>query len=252
LKVYLLSLGKCDVDKGRVLTPGIDVGTRSVNPVPGFLIQTADGTNIVVDTGMNKVHIEDPGYTFRGRPEAETIRPVMRPDDYIVPRLAELGITPPDVNFVINTHLHFDHCGGNIEFPQATFIVQREHYEFALTHDGFPKRDFDLAQLKYKLIEGEPELFPGIQVVLTPGHTPFHQSILVSTASDGAVLLCADAIYTQSNLDLQNWDGQADPAVARQSADKLVQLARRTKALMLFGHDPVQWPGLRHPPEYYS
>jgi N-acyl homoserine lactone hydrolase len=106
--------------------------------------------------------------------------------------------------------------------------------------------------LKYELIDGEPEIFPGVEAILTPGHAPWHQSLLVSLENDGHVLLCSDAIYCQDNLDHDSWGGQMEPEVARESAAKLLRVAGEKAAFMVYGHDPDQWRTLRHAPAYYS
>jgi N-acyl homoserine lactone hydrolase len=98
--------------------------------------------------------------------------PSKRPEDTIESRLAEIGLRPSDVHCLINTHLHFDHCGGNCAFPSTPILVQRSHYEHARESPTCPSRYFDLPDLTYELIDGEPELFGGVRAFLTPGHAP--------------------------------------------------------------------------------
>jgi len=92
----------------------------------------------------------------------------------------------------------------------------------------------------------------GVKAILTPGHAPWHQSLLVSLKNDGNILLCSDAIYCQDNLDHEAWGGQAEPEVARESAQKLLQIADEKDAFMVYGHDPDQWRRLRKVPAYYA
>jgi N-acyl homoserine lactone hydrolase len=89
-------------------------------------------------------------------------------------------------------------------------------------------------------------------MILTPGHAPHHQSILLRLQDSGNILLCSDAVYCQDNLDHDAWGGQADPELAKESAEKLVRIALEENALMIYGHDPDQWKTLRHAPFYYS
>ena len=72
--------------------------------------------------------------------------------------------------------------------------MQCRHYEYAREREDFPSLHFDLPSLTCELIDGEPELFTGVQVVLTPGHAPWHQSLLITLPNDGNILMCADAI----------------------------------------------------------
>src|SRR6266540_7065041 len=111
--------------------------------------------------------------------------------------LAELGYTPGDVRWVINTHLHFDHAGGDtyregvedggavrVSFPRATYVVQRRELEFARhtnerTAGSYLAHNFE--SVPFELIEGEAQVLPGIRALPTPGHVPFHQSVLIES-----------------------------------------------------------------------
>lgn len=252
MKLYILFLGEACVDKGAVLSPGVGDGRRVHIPIPAYLLELDDGKHVLIDTGMHPRHIDDPEYTFRGTEVSKVLLPVMRREDSLIRRLAELDLSPQDIEYVINTHLHFDHCGNNMLFKDATIFVQRRHYEAAKEHDAFPNEYFDIPGLRYELIDGEPELFPGVQTILTPGHAPWHQSLMISLKTDGYVLLCSDAIYCQDNVDHDTWSSQMEPEVAKESAAKLLTMADEKDAFLVFGHDPDQWKTLRHPPAHYS
>ena len=253
MRLYVLSLGRCDVDQGSVLTPGYGDGRHILIPIPAFLVETDDGKRILIDTGMHPVHIDDPDHTFRDIPGLpEILRPVMTREDTIQSRLAELGLSVADVTHVLNSHLHFDHCGQNDAFTEVPILVQRKHYEAALVEPAFPNEFFELPALRYEFVDGEQDLFQGIKCLVTPGHAPFHQSFMLDLPTSGKVLLCIDAIYTQDNIDHDAWGSQADPEAAKESAHRLKRLADREHALLVFGHDVGQWQSLRHPPEYYD
>lgn len=252
MELFILSLGEACIDKGAVISPGVDDGKRVHIPIPAYLIRTDDGKNILVDTGMHRVHVTDPEYTFRGTPTGDVLLPSMRQEDLLERRLAEIGLTVEDITHVINTHLHFDHAGNNELFTHRPIYVQRGHHEAATDNPVFPNEYWNLPDLEYELIEGDTEIFPGIEAILTPGHAPYHQSLLIRLPETGNVLICSDAIYCQDNLDFEAWGGQADPEAARVSAARLVQLARDENAMMIYGHDPAQWRQLRHAPESYK
>src|ERR1700754_1001832 len=98
MRLHVLSLGSCDVDRGSVLSPGIRDGERARIPIPAYLVETDAGDRVLIDTGMHAVHIDDPDHTF---PElADTLRPVMTDDDRIEHRLSEIGLAGGAVTHV--------------------------------------------------------------------------------------------------------------------------------------------------------
>jgi len=240
MELFALPLGDCCCPVETIL-PGVpDADLRTHLPVAGYLIKRDDDSLVLVDTGMNRLHIDDPDLTWRGTPNAPHLSVAMRPEDSLLFRLDQLGIAPQDVDFVINTHLHFDHAGNNDLLGDATFFVQREQFEHAKDNPSYPNQYWNLPSLSYELVDGEAQLFDGIRVIPTPGHTPGHQSIALELPETGSVILCGDAVYAQSNFDLDNWDGQEDPATARVSAYRLKDLADRTDARLFYGHDRIQ------------
>ena len=100
MRLHVLELGRCDVDVGAVLTPGVDDGVHKLIPIPSYLLELDSGERIVIDTGMHPAHIEDPDHTFRGKPLAEILRPVMGPEDLLEHRLGQLGLGLGDVKFL--------------------------------------------------------------------------------------------------------------------------------------------------------
>ncbi|MCU1614210.1 MAG: beta-lactamase domain protein [Frankiales bacterium] len=250
MEMFIIPLGTCSCPYEDI-APGVRDGTMVELPVPAYLVKLDDGKNLLVDTGMSRLHITDPGATWRGTGMNEALVPEMAPEDDLETRLTELDVRPTDIDYVINTHLHFDHAGNNELFERATFFVQREHYEFATGHPSFPNRYWNLPKLKYELLDGEMELFPGVEVILTPGHAPAHESVMVRLPESGNMVVCGDAVYTQDNLDHESWGGQADPAAAAESAAKLTRIAETENAILLFGHDPAQARRFHQSPQSY-
>jgi len=107
---------------------------------------------------------------------------------------------PRDVVCVINTHLHFDHCGGNRLFAGTPIYVQRLEREAARTEDYTIAAWVEFEGATYVELEGEQELLPGVRVLPTPGHSPGHQSVLVET-DDGLVVVGGDVAYTWTAFD---------------------------------------------------
>jgi N-acyl homoserine lactone hydrolase len=239
VRLSVLCAGHADVDKGAILTPGSGDGTRVLIPVPMYLVETGDA-RILIDTGMHPVHIDDPRHTFGGSPLDDAILPVMRPEDRLERRLAGAGLALADVTHVVNTHLHFDHCGQNDRFAGTAITVQRDAYETAVAEDRYAREYFERPELRYDLVDGDLELVPGVELIRAPGHAPGLQAVLVRVPAR-PVLLCGDAIAVPEQLERDNWLACADPAQARASARRLARLAEATGATMLFGHDPAQW-----------
>jgi N-acyl homoserine lactone hydrolase len=235
----ILPLGDC-ICAGAVLTPGHDDAVMTPVPVSGYLVTLDDGRRVLIDTGMSREHIGNPDLTFGGTPGARIITPDMTPADDIVSRLADAGLTPGDVDVVINTHLHFDHAGNNFLFTDSTIVVQREQYEFAEGHESFPNQYWNVPGLRYELVDGPAEVLPGVEVLPTPGHVPGHQSVVLTLPETGTVVLSGDAVHVAASYELDNWNGHMDPAAARVSAHVLRRLADEREGVLLLGHEPAQ------------
>ncbi len=242
--LYLMSGGWCDVERG-FLTAGIGAGERILVPIPMTLVDTRDGY-VLFDTGMNCEGIRDPDGTWG--PRAKTIHPRLVPEDDIRARLGELGVRVEDIRVVINSHLHWDHCGGNRLFRHCSVVVQRPEIAFArepsgLVGGGYMENHFELP-LKYELIEGDQEIAPGVYVITTHGHTPGHQSLRVDLDSGLRVALCADAAYTYATLE-QNL--LSDNVWSRPDTEKSLARLRGLGAegvMVIPGHEPALWERL--------
>lgn len=223
-------------------------------PVGAYLVQTDDGKNILIDSGFPESFIENPIELTGG------LIVEMSEENYIVNRLSSLGLRPEDIDLVACTHLDVDHAGGHAAFTNAEFVVQRQHYEIARESED-PRfaalRDqWNHPALRYRLIDGDTVLVPGVELIETSGHVPGHQAVLVRLPETGAVLLAIDAIPHSSMLDADTrWvmPIDMDEAGTRDSTRKLVEIAERESvSFIVHGHDSEQWKTLRHAPEFYS
>ena len=159
-----------------------------------------------------------------------------------------IEIDPASIDYVINSHLHIDHCGGNSHLPNATVIVQRAELAVA-RHNPEPGTyealDFDTGQ-PIRAIDGELDLFGDgtVRVVPTYGHTPGHQSVFVKLPK-GEVLLAGDCCYTERNLDVMVLPrATVDMEQGMLTFERLAK-ARAAGTRILFGHDGKQWATLR-------
>lgn len=220
-------------------------------PIPGYLVQTSDGKNILIDTGYPT---DD---AFLSHPDSQDIVSIVP----IVDQLTALGLTPRDIDYLVCTHFDPDHSGGHDAFRWSELIVQRTHYAFArsMEHERLEltRSHWNHPDLRYRLIDGDSELVPGVELIATSGHMPGHQAVLVRLPHTGPVLLAIDAADSATELDLstrlENNGFDLDPVEARESARKLFELVRHEGVtLTVFGHDAQQWPTLKHAPEFYS
>jgi N-acyl homoserine lactone hydrolase len=112
----------------------------------------------------------------------------------------EPELIPRSVACVVNTHLHFDHCGGNRLFGGTPIYVQRVEREAAREPDYTVPDWVEFEGAEYVELDGEAEIVPGVRVLPTPGHTPGHQSVLVDTDA-GLVVVAGDVAYTWEAFD---------------------------------------------------
>lgn len=176
-------------------------------PVHGFVVVHPGGA-VLVDTGV-------------GGPDQllSDWRVVNRS---VADALADLDMTPGDIGLVINTHLHFDHCGQNAVFAHAACYVQRAELDRAKRESPELYHWFDFMNARFELLDGDAEVLPGLAVITTPGHTVGHQSVVVRSGGDAPDVLIGDAAYTPRQYAGPDSDelpsGQAsDPAAWRES-----------------------------------
>ncbi|MEO5904464.1 MAG: MBL fold metallo-hydrolase [Gemmatimonadaceae bacterium] len=178
--------------------------------------------------------------------------------------LAQLNVSPDDVAIVINTHLHFDHAGGNtcrdergelkISFPKARYIVKRGEYDYAThpnerTSASYFERNFMpvVRSHKFEFVSREKEIVKGIRVIPTPGHTPFHQSVLIESGGERAFFL-ADMMPTSAHLPLPWIMGyDVEPLVTLETKRRILRQSEDEDWLLIFEHDAtVPWGRIEH------
>jgi glyoxylase-like metal-dependent hydrolase (beta-lactamase superfamily II) len=184
--------------------------------------------------------------------------------------LAEAGFSPEDVRLVISSHLHFDHAGGNTyrdaadvvrpSFPRARYVIQRGEYEYAthtnertaasyFPHNFVPVREAGLIDF----VDGEKEIVPGVRVIPTPGHVPFHQGVLIESDGERAFYL-ADLVPTQAHLPLPWIMGyDVEPLVTLETKRRILARAVAEGWLVVFEHDAgTPWGRVVHDGRAYG
>jgi glyoxylase-like metal-dependent hydrolase (beta-lactamase superfamily II) len=221
-------------------------------PVPAYLIVHDQG-KVLFDTGLN-IELRQRKAELLGATDKDWEIDFPHGAD-IASQLARLGLKPSDIRYVVNSHLHFDHCGGNAAFPNATLIVHSKEWRAAHrenTQAAGIYNPLDFEHMKtVRELDDELDLFGDGSVVVfpTPGHTPGHQSLRVQLET-GPVVLAADCCYLKRTLDTLHL-----PASVYKRDQMLESLARLRQmqdggARIFFGHDPQFWatvPQAPHP-----
>ena len=184
--------------------------------------------------------------------------------------IRHLGFGVDDVAVVVASHLHFDHAGGSTTrdvsgrirptFPAARYVMQRGEYEYA-THTNertaasyFPHNFVPLVEAGLvDFVEGDREILSGIRSVLTPGHTPFHQGILIESAGERAFYL-ADLAPTAAHLPLPWIMGyDVEPLVTLETKRRILARAADEDWLVVFEHDATTaWGKVKHDGKAYG
>ncbi|MEP7325291.1 MAG: MBL fold metallo-hydrolase [Gemmatimonadota bacterium] len=227
-----------------------------------LLVEHPDGL-VLIDTGLGNK--EDAKFMDIYGVENAGIGGGTRLED----ALLEIGYKPDEVKWVINTHLHFDHAGGNttvrrydgttveaggasdpavveLTFPNATYVVQKGELEFAehtneRTRASYIPHNWEAVSRagKWRFLEGDEEILPGIWSHQTPGHVPYHQSILVQDRGETAVFL-ADVMPTAAHLPLPWIMGyDLEPLRTLESKRALMARAAAEGWRLVFEHDPA-------------
>ncbi|NDJ76668.1 MAG: MBL fold metallo-hydrolase [Chloroflexi bacterium] len=254
IEIHLVSDGVVWVDRGgafglvpqalfsRYLPPD---EKQRVPMVLTCLLVRAGGRTIVVDTGLG-TRVDDRAIRFWG---------LEREHGTLLDGLARKGVQPEDVDLVIDTHLHSDHCSGNMcygpdgallpTFPNAEYVVQRREYEDAMQPNErtrgtyFPDSYAPLVESgQMRLLDGDTEIVPGVWGVVTPGHTPGHQSMRFESGGQHALFvsdLASYAIQFERLAWMTAYD--VEPLVTLESKRKWQQWAVDTGGLLIFQHD---------------
>jgi len=223
---------------------GLDTGSLTT-PVPVYLIEHPEGV-VLVDTGLNHTFVKNPeeygAPHLAGMVEGANIKD----GQDTISQLASAGYEPDDVDYVVLTHLHFDHTGYIDEFPDAEFIIQQEELQYAWwpNEQQFPfflVDDFqNLRRYNVNDINGNYDIFGDQSIVCipTPGHTPGHQSVKVEYDSGETTILAADIAYCREAYEEELWmnyDWSVEETL--ESIRKIKQIAATERADVSILHD---------------
>jgi glyoxylase-like metal-dependent hydrolase (beta-lactamase superfamily II) len=210
----------------------------------------AHGKHIIIDTGLG-TRLEDKHRRMWN----------IKGEGGLLRGLDALGVAPAQIDLVINTHLHSDHCGGNVRysedgtlvptFPNAQYVVQRREYEDAMRPNErtaatyIPENYAPLvASGQMRLLDGDTELMAGVTGMVTEGHTPAHMSVALMSEGQTALFLCDVSTYAV-HFERIGWMTAYDvePLKTLETKRRLRAWAMERDALLIFPHDPFRRAG---------
>jgi N-acyl homoserine lactone hydrolase len=205
-------------------------------PVTAFLIDHPAGLTLF-DSGFGKRFVRPAGTvatSFIDIEEGQTM----------AERLQQIGVDPGAIRWIIASHFHADHAGGNADFPNASIIVHEDEVSFARDMaDGelYSLAEFDTGQ-PYIRVRGEHDVYGDGTVVVfpTPGHTPGHQSARIQTAGSD-IILTGDCCNLKRSLDELRLPDHCHDADKSLQSLKLLRSMQDKGARVMPSHDPVFW-----------
>lgn len=253
MKMNFLSGGRL-VMKRRVYIPDAAPEEKIELPVLCTLLRHPQG-NVLFDTGCHPSASVDPEARWGGL--ASFMKLISPPEDNLINGLAAVGLGPSDIDIVVNSHFHADHCGCNEYFKNATVVCHAKEMEAANAADsvraGYLPTEWRHGK-GFDIIDAERDLFGDNRIVLVevPGHTPGTIAALVSLDRSGSFLLASDAVAIRECLDR---DYNPRPTLDNDLALRSLAEVRRIQAggtEIIFGHDVVQWGALKRGVEFYD
>ncbi len=252
MKMHALSGGRLRMRKS-VYLPGADRSEMIEVPVSCFLLRHPQG-NLMFDTGCHPSVPANP--ETRWGPWVKVTAPIMRPGENVITGLKAIGVTPDDVDVVVCSHLHYDHCGCNAFFKRASVIVHQKEVATARAPDagnkGYIAAEWDFGT--FDEISGQRDVFGDRKIVLIPlpGHTPGSIGALVQLEKSGRFLLAADTVSLRMTLDtgIIPRNTQLPDALEKSLAE--VRRIEAGGATIICGHDDAQWQTLRKGADAYE
>ncbi|MGH2444145.1 MAG: N-acyl homoserine lactonase family protein, partial [Chloroflexota bacterium] len=226
----------------------VDCGVRLRFPIYGVLIDHPEGL-LVFDTGYGLEHV---------RKVFAVEEPEQWEQETVANQIRLCGYQPENVKYVVNSHLHFDHAGGNRCFPHATTLVHKQELRQAKVPEPFESyaysdQTFDHLEVRYELLEGDTEIASGLWLFETPGHTVGHYSLLIQMTGRRPMLFTADAAYCMESLERGIISGfHHTPVDAVRSIKRLHATAAKHDAEFFVPHDMQAFVDYRKAPHGYE
>lgn len=253
MKMHILSGGRLRMKKS-IYYPDAARDDMLELPVSCILLRHAQG-NVLFDTGCHPTIAENAEARWGGL--AKYMTPIMPPDDNVLTGLKAIGLGPDDIDVVVCSHLHTDHCGCNEFFKKSTIVVHARELKAAQAPDAVNEGYFAADwknDIPLKVIEREDDIFGDgrINLIELPGHTPGTIGALVKLDRSGEFLLTSDAVSVRANLDKDEAPKNTwDVDLCLKSFAEVRRL-EKAGATVICSHDEAQWKTLRKGLESYD
>ncbi len=253
MKLQFIAAGRLRLKKS-IYDPNADRSETFEAPVSSALIRHRQG-NVLFDSGCHPSVVEHGEERWGSL--VKVMRPVMGAEETLLPNLACVGINPDDIDVVVNSHFHPDHCGCNQFFRKATIMAHTKEIEAAKAPEaekaGYLRSDWDHNQ-PMDAVPGERDVFGDGKLVLIPlpGHTPGTTGAQVNLERNGSFLLVSDAVSLRANLDANTAPRNTWNADALLKSYAEIRRLEKAGATVICGHDEAQWQRLRKGPEAYE
>ncbi|WP_298921971.1 MBL fold metallo-hydrolase [uncultured Roseobacter sp.] len=245
--------------KGRPLRmAALDYGLFQVHAnnriigICGFLIQTDQEENVLIDTGFPEKYAQDAQLATEEDDLGSFGRVLSITYQNMAPaQLALLGLSSSDIDLMIQSHTHIDHVGFMDGFPGVPILIAAAERALPRPLYWSGKQLMEWPDREYLRVTEDVDIGPGFTVFLVPGHAPGQLAFMVCLPETGPTLLTSDAISRAAEID-EKFAGSWNEDLAIKHGARLMQIATDQKAKVIFGHSPEQWPTLRKAPEWYS
>lgn len=251
MKMHALSGGRVRMRKA-VYVPDAGRDETIELPVSCFLLRHAQG-NVLFDTGCHPSVPENPA---RWQGMEKFMTPLMPPGENVLTGLEGIGFSADDIDVVVCSHLHPDHCGCNAFFKRASILVHAREIEAARKPNAVPMgylaSEWDFGT--FDALNGQRDVFGDGKIVLIelPGHTPGGIGALVQLERSGTFLLAADTVSLRVSLDTGVHPRNVQDHDALEKSFGEIRRMEAAGATILCGHDAAQWDTLRKGAAFYD
>ncbi len=232
-RMFILDGGSISYDVGMMMY-GTDLDKKTRVATPFYAFDTEEGW-ILFDTGWPKEAV----------PILEMIgyEPDIQESHAADEQIKKIGLKTSDISKIILSHMHADHTGGLQYFPEAEVYVQKDEYAYANHPNSFQALayladTFNRPGIKWKFLEGDEVILPGLTVIMAGGHTPGLQALVVELPQSGFYILGGDSAYLRKNIENNIPPGSAwNPVIGQYSIKRLKAIQKLLDAQFFPGHE---------------